>query len=330
MRHTAFLLPALAAPLLAAAGAQAAPDRAQRDFPVEASPILQDRFPQAPLAFPRGVKVWRDVSYQTQAGFRPQVLDIYVPGGSSTLPLVLYIHGGSWLGGSNRRSAAFGDFPRVLAGLAAEGFTVASIEYRLSGEARFPAQLRDVNAALRFLRTHAARYRIDPARIGLWGGSAGGHLAALTALTCRDTALDPAAANDACVQAAVSWYGIFDFATMPRIAETGSPEQRLLGCDGTPCTASAMRAASPLSHIDAGDPPVLLIHGENDREVPIGQSRAAEAAMRQAGVAVRAISLPGIDHSFIGKTQQETRRASLQAIEATFDFFHEQLDAARR
>ena len=187
--------------------AQAAPPR---DFAVAAAPALDDRFPNPPVAFPGGVTAWRDVVYQTLNGYRPQIVDIYVPEGKGPHPLVLYIHGGGWQGGHTRHSGALVDFPRVLAALAAEGFTVASLEYRLSGEARFPAQLQDANAAVRFLRAHAAQYHIDPARVGLWGGSAGGHLAALTALTCRNTALDPQAGQDGCIQAAVTWYGVYD------------------------------------------------------------------------------------------------------------------------
>lgn len=313
-----------------AASAQAAPGKAQREFPTEAAPVLQDRFPQVPVQFPSGVKAWRDVTYITEPNFRPQVLDIYVPAGNARRPLVLYIHGGGWFAGHTRQSGAFANFPRVLAALAAEGFTVASLEYRLSGEARFPAQLRDVNAAVRFLRANAAQYRIDPSRVGLWGGSAGGHLAALGALTCRNTALDPAATSDACVQAAVPWYAITDFAAMPRIAEPGSPEQRLFGCEGGPCDAPITRDASPVSHVDASDPPILLIHGVEDKVVPLAQSQELEAAMKRAGAPVRSLYIANVDHSFIGKTPQVTRHASLQAINATFDFFHEVLGVPRR
>lgn len=175
----------LSAALLAVLAAQPATAK-ERVFPTADKPVLEDRFPQVPVAFPGGVKAWRDVTYQTIDGYRPQVVDIYVPAGKGPHPLVLYIHGGGWRGGHTRHSGAFADFPKVLAALAAEGFTVASLEYRLSSEARFPAQLQDSNAALRFLRANAARYAIDPARVGVWGGSAGGHLTALTALTCRD------------------------------------------------------------------------------------------------------------------------------------------------
>lgn len=300
-----------------------------RHFPISATPVLEDRFPTVPVLFPGGVKAFRDVTYQTLPGYRPQIVDIYVPASKGPHPLILYIHGGGWIGGHTRHSGALADFPKVLAQLASEGFVVASLEYRLSGEARFPAQLQDSNAALRFLRQHAADYGIDPARIGVWGGSAGGHLAALTAVTCRDTNLDPAAATDGCVQAAVTWYGVYDFAGMTATPDGNAAGAKLLGCEGA-CPADRIRAVSPVTYIDAKDPPFLLIHGETDKVVPVDQSRKGEAALRKAGVKVESIYIPAVDHSFIGTTPEATRAATLRATNATFDFFHKQLGVPRR
>lgn len=302
---------------------------AQRVFPVAAEPVLEDRLPAVPTSFPNGVRAWRDVVYQTNVGYRPQIVDVYVPPSPGPHPLVLYIHGGGWKAGHTRHSGALADFPSVLAALAAEGFTVASLEYRLSGEARFPAQVQDANAALRFLRAHAAEYRIDPSRIGVWGGSAGGHLAALTALGCRNQALDPASANDTCVRAAVTWYGLYDLKAMPATEANGSTWTELLGCTAN-CAPERLAMASPVSYIDAKDPPFLLIHGEGDRTVPVEQSHLGEAALRRAGVPVTAIYIPGVDHSFIGSSLAATREATLRATNATFDFFHDKLGVPRR
>lgn len=319
---------ALAATLMGcAASASSAP--ADRVFPVSATPALDDHFPNPPVAFPDGVQAWRDVVYQTVDGYRPQIVDIYVPATPGPHPLVLYIHGGGWRGGHTRHSGALADFPKVLAALAAEGFTVASLEYRLSSEAHFPAQLQDANAALRFLRANAAQYRIDPARAGVWGGSAGGHLTALTALTCRDTALDAAAGNDGCVQAAVTWYGVFDFAGMSATPDGNGAGIQLLGCTG-PCSPEALRTVSPVAYMDRKDPPFLLIHGTQDKVVPVEQSRLGEAALRAAGIPVETIYIEGVDHSFIGQTPDQTRTATLQATNATFDFFHARLGVQRK
>ena len=298
-----------------------------RDFPVEAAPVLDDRFPVVPVTFPGGVKAFRDVVYQTLPGYRPQIVDIYVPATPGPHPLVMYIHGGGWIGGHTRHSGPLADFPKVLAKLASEGFVVASLEYRLSAEAKFPAQLQDSNAAIRFLRKNAGTYHIDGTKVGVWGGSAGGHLAALTGVTCRDTTLDPAAATDGCVQAVVTWYGVYDFTGMAAYNEGNSAGLKLLGCDG-PCP-DRVRAASPVSHIDAKDPPFLLIHGEADKVVPVAQSREGEAIFRKAGVPVESIYIPSVDHSFIGTTPAATRDATLKATNATFDFFHKTLGVKR-
>jgi acetyl esterase/lipase len=318
----------VAAALLAAGTGQAAPPRV---FAVSDQPSLDDHFPVRPVLFPKGVNAYRDVAYQQLPGYTPQVVDIYVPATRGPHPLVLYIHGGGWVAGHTRHSGALADFPAVLAALAAEGFTVASLEYRLSAEARFPAQLQDAKAALRFLGDHAGQYRIDASRVGIWGGSAGGHLTALTALTCKDASFGPAAAKDICASAAVTWYGVFDFGGLIAARGGGGDmnAEKLLGCSG-PCTAEQYAFASPLSYIDARDPPFLLIHGTEDKTVPVGQSHTAEAALRQAGVPVEAIYIAGVDHSFIGSTPAQTRNATLQAVNATFDFLHAKLGVPRR
>ncbi|MFM5906523.1 MAG: alpha/beta hydrolase fold domain-containing protein, partial [Novosphingobium sp.] len=243
MHRKAFNLLAMAA-LMATSAAHAGQKRV---FPVSETPELTDHFPIVPVDFPRGVKGYRDIVYQQINGHVPQVVDIYVPATKGPHPLILYIHGGGWVGGHTRHSGALADFPKVLAALSAEGFVVASLEYRLSGDAKFPAQVQDAKASLRFLRDNAARYRIDASRVGIWGGSAGGHLTALTALSCKEASLDPAAAKDVCASAAVTWYGVFDFAAMAAGRANGvdGAAERLLGCPGR-CTAEAYAPASPV------------------------------------------------------------------------------------
>jgi acetyl esterase/lipase len=318
----------LAAALTLAAALPACASTAQpvRDFAVAAAPVLEDRFPAQPVTFANGVTAWRDVIYQQLPGHIPQIVDIYVPETPGPHPLVMYIHGGGWQGGHTRHSGALADFPGVLAQLAAEGFVVASLEYRLSADASFPAQVQDAKAALRFLAARADQYHLDPARIGLWGGSAGGHLTALTALTCRDTQLDPASATDPCVSAAVTWYGVFDFAAQVagQPGGTDNAVQRLLGCEGD-CAAERFASASPVTYMDQHDPAFLLIHGDEDSVVPVEQSHIAQRRFRELGVPVEAIYIPGVDHSFIGQTPEATREATVRATNATFDFFHARL-----
>ena len=319
------LLPGVVVWLAVATGAVAAQSR---DFPVAAAASQNDVYPDRVTRFAGGVTGLADITYSVLPGFRPLALDLYLPRGRDSRPLVLFVHGGGWVGGNTRHSGALANFPAALARLSSEGFVVASVEYRLSGEAQFPAALQDVRAALRFLKSNAAKYRIDPAKVAVWGGSAGGHLAALAALSCGDQSLDPAPspAGTECVQGAVIWYGVFDFA--PVVARNEAAGVRFLGCRG-PCEAAAVQRASPVSYITSGDPPFLLIHGEADRTVDVSQSRDAEIVLRKAGIGVSSIYIPYVDHSFVGRSPAETRRATLAATNATFDFFHKLFGNAR-
>jgi acetyl esterase/lipase len=304
---------------------------AERVFPVAAKPALDDVYPARVVNFPGGITSYADVVYSVIPGYRPMVVDIYTSTKTKTArPLVLFIHGGGWVGGHTRHSGALSDFPKVLAQLAAEGFVVASLEYRLAGEAPYPAQLQDARAAIRFLKSNAARYGIDPTRVGVWGGSAGGHLGALAALSCGVTSFDPAPAapGSECVQAAAVWYGIFDYGAVlarPGPAGPNTAPNALLRCVPADCAKDLVAAASPITFIDSKDPPFLLIHGEADATVSVEQSRNVEAALRKSGVSVESIYIPGADHSFITATPEATRTATLRATNATFDFLHRTL-----
>jgi len=293
-----------------------------RTFPVAETASQNDVYPDRVTQFPHGVTGLADVTYSVLPGFRPLVLDLYLPQGTASQPLIVFVHGGGWVGGNTRHSGALADFPHALAQLAAEGFVVASVEYRLAGEAPFPAALQDLRAAVRFLKGNAAKYRIDAAKVAVWGGSAGGQLAALAATSCGEQGLDPAPAarGSECVQGAVIWYGVFDFA--PVVARNGSagPDNRFLGCSNE-CDA-VVRRASPIAYVTADDPPFLLIHGEGDKTVDVSQSRLMETALKKIGVDVQAMYIPAVDHSFVGQTPEVTREATLAATNATFDFFH--------
>ena len=299
-----------------------------------------DRYPKHQPQFADGVKGVPDLVYSTIPGYRPLTLDLYLPGASlkrpsAGFPLVVQIHGGGWLAGNKRSIRPFVDWPGVLASLAAKGYVVASINYRLSGEAGFPAQIQDVKAALRWLRSNAATYGIDPARVATWGPSAGGHLASLAGVSCGATALEPKGAapttkGSECVQAFVSWFGVFDFATFQAQARETStmsretrdaPEWRLLGCFANECKSEQLAAASPSFYLDATDPPMLLIVGDNDTVVPTKQTLEMADKAKQAGIKYELMVLPGVNHSFIGKSETETREANLKALAATFDFF---------
>jgi len=312
---------------------------------VAAAPVTESRYPLSEVAFADGVTGRPGVSYATLAGFRPLMLDLYLPPGSAErgaagFPLVIYVHGGGGTEGDARRNGAFADFPGVLASLAARGFVVASIDYRLSGEAQFPAPIQDVKAAVRWLRGRAADFAIDPGRVAVWGASAGGHLAALEPGRTKpatpdakpdgvSAVPDPAPVSD-CVQAAVSWYGVFDIATIAAQArrddtlsrdKPDAPEWRLLGCFADACKDGRISSASPATYIDARDPPMLLVVGTGDRIVPHQQSLDMAEKLKLAGVAHELLALPDVDHGLIGRTPDETRDAHLKALASTFAFF---------
>lgn len=303
--------------------------------------VREDKYPRHDVFFANGVQSIPEVAYAKPLGFRPLTLDLYLPPKSrphpvTGFPLVIYVHGGAWLGGDKRHSGPFVDFPSVLATLAARGYVVASIEYRLSGESKFPAQVQDVKTAIRWLRRHASTYSIDATRALAWGESAGGHLAALAAVSCGAAGLEPGQqtpkdASD-CVQGAVSWYGTFDLSTISKQAREAhamsrekrdAPEWQLLGCFADQCTGEQLAAASPIRYVDREDPPMLLIVGNEDSVVPYTQSLQMSAQLDNAGVHAEMVTLAGIDHGFIGRTPADTRDAALQAMQSTFRFIDE-------
>lgn len=324
--------------LAATCGACAACAQTVVDVEVAAAPVLEDRFPRSSVSFPGEVESLPDLVYSVLPGYRPLRLDLYRPtrAAPSGRPLVVYVHGGGWLSGHARHAGAFENWPGVLASLAAEGYVVASIEYRLSGEAAFPAAVLDVKTSIRWLRAKARDYGIDPTRVLVWGGSAGGQLAALTATTCGVESLQPAfdapqsalQSQSDCVQGLVAWYGVFDLKTIwqPSAAANtnepaGNPAVKYLGCAPSSCAEKAA-LASPVMQLHERVPPTLLIHGELDKVVPAAQSRAFYSALRSKGIPVELLILPGVDHSFIGDSRTKTEEASRRALMRTFTFIN--------
>lgn len=336
---------AAALAVLSAASAAAAPSvgRALAAQAVVNARIFSqgdDPYPDHRVAFAGGVTGLPDLSYQILPRFRPMKLDLYLPpaGFRGPRPTVIYIHGGGWQSGGPRLSGAFDNWPRVLAAIASRGYVVASVSYRFAGEAPHPAAIQDVKASIRWLRANAGKYRVDPARIMVWGASAGGQLAALAATSCGVAALEPAAGSagpprndkveqqtagtapvgDAsdCVQGAVTWYGIFDFTGRA----LGPPEQAYLGCAPSGCTPEQARSPSAISYLGPNTAPMLMIAGSEDHTVPPAQSRDFYAAMQARHLRGELMIIPGVDHSFIGKTPEATRDASRAGLARTIDF----------
>jgi acetyl esterase/lipase len=286
--------------------------------------VPDDPQPEREFRIPVDSVVVTDVTYATIPGYRPLHLDLYRdPAARALRPLVIFVHGGGWAVANPRAGAAFLDFPAVLASLARRGYVVASIEYRLSGEAAFPAQLHDLQAAIRFLRLNAQRFGIDAARVATWGMSAGAQLAALDAVSCDAAAGGQGQVSGeeaACVQGFVGWFGPYDLNAYARDAADGNGIRRLFRCDGA-CAPETLAAASPIEHVGGKAPPVLLIHGAEDRQVLASQSRAFEQRLRAAGVPAELLLIPAVGHGLIGATPASTREALRQALAETFEFF---------
>lgn len=240
----------------------------------------------------------RDVVYATVPGFRPLLLDLTVPRGGRA-PVVLWLHGGAWLHGSHRAGAESPQWVHDLpARVLAAGYAFASAQYRLSGETTFPGQLHDVKAAVRWLRHFGPELGLDADRIAVWGESAGGHLAALVALTADVAALEGThgvTGVGSHVRAAVDFYGPADLARMPN--PTDSPEALLLGHSAAD---ERSPVASPVTYVSGGAPPLFIAHGDQDRLVPFEQSVLLADALRERGAPVEFRPVPGADHVFRG------------------------------
>jgi acetyl esterase/lipase len=241
-------------------------------------------------------EVLRDLVFSELPGFRPLTLDLHLPA-ERPAPVVLFVHGGGWRLGSRRsfgpNFTAEGSFGRIVAA----GFAVASVDYRLSGEAVFPAQVDDVRAALAWLREQAAEFGIDASRVVAWGESAGATLAALVALESESGVAGPAVAG------VIDWYGPSDlvaFAALSDPAELANTrESQWLGGTAVELPEAA-RAASPALRVHAGAPPFLIAHGDADAFVPQAQSIGFADARRAAGVPVDFSSVPGANHMWNG------------------------------
>lgn len=244
---------------------------------------------------PSTIDVAADIPYGTRGDGTLLTLDVCSPAAvdgaeTTALPAVVSIHGGSWARGDKAND----DWRRVCLWLASEGFVAASVNYRLVPDATFPAAIDDVSLAVEFLRANAADYGIDAARIGAFGGSAGGNLAAL--LGARgDGPLDVGSR----VAAVVELSGPIELTTEALEADASSMWLHgivgaYLGCDGGKCPAAS--EASAITHLDASDPPFFVGHSEAE-VVPVGQAERFAAALLTAGVPLDLAIVPGEDHS---------------------------------
>jgi acetyl esterase/lipase len=236
-----------------------------------------------------GITAYKDLPY-VLGGLERQKLDLYIPvDGEGPFPLIIWIHGGAWKYGSKD-----GCIPLPWV---AKGYAVASINYRLSQDAKFPAQIMDCKAAVRWLRAHAKQYKIDRDRFIAWGDSAGGHLASLLGTAGDAVEWEPGPpAESSRVQAVIDWYGRADLTrvcTDPGMAE--HPVAQLLGGSGERVAEIALKA-SPITYVSNDDPPFLIMHGDVDKTVPVQQSEALAEALKKKDVPVTLVILHGVDH----------------------------------
>ncbi len=257
-------------------------------------------------------RLYRDVEYAAKSGFRPMLLDLVIPQTApNPAPMVVYLHPGAWQAGTHKRTTAFVCQNAILDGLVAAGFAVASVGYRLSTEAQFPACLHDVCAAVRWLRCHASQLGLRADRIGSWGESCGGHLSCLLAMNLADEAMTGTLGVTgvaSTVQASVSWYGVTNFLTLQeqaspgtkiRYGAAGSPGSRLIGVaiDDDP---EAARRASPFAWVNGGAAPLQFVHGDSDHTTPPLQSQTLHQALREAGTETELMIVPGAEHELKG------------------------------
>jgi acetyl esterase/lipase len=277
--------------------------------------------PTPPVLYPGGVRSLRDVTYAEPLGYRPLTLDLYLPPeGVAKRPVVVFIHGGAWRSRTARDGGAFRDFPAALASVAARNYVVASVNYRFSKEARFPAAVQDVAQAIRWLRAHADRYGIDTDKFVAWGSSAGGQIAAVLGTACGVAAFEPpsgggsledaairqrtvqtTATPSVCVQGVIDWYGLVDLESDGKdLGKLDVPGyvKTYLGCELSQCPSGWARSASPFPYIDGKAPPFLIQHGAADVTVSPAQSKRLYDALHAAGVPAELVIYPGVAHGF--------------------------------
>lgn len=231
-------------------------------------------------------KVTRDITFAT-VGDTALKLDLHQPDSGQPVGLIVWVHGGAWKAGSRKGAE--------LKGLTAHGWAIASVDYRLSTVARFPAQIHDIKAAIRFLRAHATDYGYPATPFVIAGSSAGGHLAALVGVSNGDAKLEGTVGQNlgvsSDVKAIVDLYGASDLTTIlaqstPHGIAMRVPALELL-LGGQPDKLPELaRLASPVFQVDAHDPPLLLMHGDRDPQMPINQSHEIQGAYEALGLPV--------------------------------------------
>jgi acetyl esterase/lipase len=237
-----------------------------------------------------------DIEYARVAD-TPLKLDLYQLAGTSGSPLLVWVHGGAWERGSKE--------PMPLTALVERGYAIASLDFSPASKAPFPGQVHEIKAAVRFLRSQATRYGFDATRIGILGASSGGHLAALVGVTNGHPALEGTLGDhddtSSDVQAIVSYFGASNLTTIlkqstPFGLNIREPSLKVLLGAAPAENETVARLASPVFQVDASDPPLLLLHGDQDPQMPINQSHELQGAYDERGLDAAFVVVHGAVH----------------------------------
>ena len=242
-----------------------------------------------------------------------QKLDLYIPEGVGPFPVVIMVHGGGFMFGDKADGAGLTGVDQLLAA----GYAVASINYRLSGEAQYPAQIHDAKAAVRFQRANAATYNLNADKFGAWGASAGGNLISLLGTTCGVEELEGDLGNNdqsSCVQAVVDWFGPIDFLKMQeQLTEAGcsastddasSPESKLIGA-AIQTVPEKVALTNPMNYITPDDAPFFIQNGTADCNIPPVQNKNLADALT-AVIGADNVTYSSLDGAGHGGSQFET------------------------
>lgn len=265
------------------------------------SGLVQAQMPQNPVKnqFPPGTVFHENIAYAADTDPK-HLLDIYLPANAGAgMPLVIWVHGGAWL--SNDKYADMGYMKQTIKALLDNGFALASIDYRHSTQAVFPAQVQDCHQAIEYLHRQAGTYGFDRHNFFLMGFSAGGHLASLIGLSAnnkqRGFFVDGNRSSFR-IKGVVDYYGPADLLAMPQPAAEESAKDPITLLLGAPVTErpDLAKKASPVSYVDRNDPPFIIIQGEKDLSVPNSQSRMLHSWLKLSGVQSEIIVVKDAPH----------------------------------
>ncbi len=257
------------------------------------------------------IAVERDLAYG-RGGDVVLKLDLAMPkAGEGPFPAVVFVHGEGWRAGNRQQMNHF------IEGMARLGYVAVTIDYRLVPVARFPAQVEDCKAAVRWLRANAGKFRVDPKRVGVIGFSAGGHLAAMLGVTGKGDGFDGTGGNpeqSSRVEAVVSFFGPTDFSAQGWPADL-TTEVIIPFLGGSLADKpDVYRRASPINYVTKDAPPFLFFHGTEDKLVPVDQSVRMAQRLKDAGVPAQIVVLEGEGHGFTDATNQKSMQQMLDFL----------------